>query len=70
MELVTDGRLSDVIKERFKSGAKFTDSESSALMRGILNAVIYIHNKNIVHRDLKPGNISCLQKFRKYPYSR
>ena len=32
-------------------------------MKGILSAVIYIHNKNIVHRDLKPGKItSYLQK--------
>ncbi len=58
MELVTDGRLSDVIKERFKSGGKFTDNEASGLMRGILKAVSYMHDKNIVHRDLKPGNIA------------
>lgn len=31
-------------------------------MKGILSAVIYIHNKNIVHRDLKPGKITWLQK--------
>jgi serine/threonine protein kinase len=58
MELVEDGRLSDVIKERYSTDQKFSDSEASSLMRGILNAVQYMHEKNIVHRDLKPGKIS------------
>jgi serine/threonine protein kinase len=57
MELVEDGRLYDVIKERYQTGGKFSDSEASSLMRGILNAVSYMHEKNIVHRDLKPGKI-------------
>ncbi len=57
MELVTDGRLSDVIKERFDNKGKFSDNEASSLMRGILSAVSYMHDKNIVHRDLKPGKI-------------
>jgi len=57
MELVSNGRLSDVIKERFEKIEKFSDNEASSLMRGILNAVSYMHDKNIVHRDLKPENI-------------
>lgn len=57
MELVSNGRLSDVIKERFEKNEKFSDNEASSLMRGILNAVSYMHDKNIVHRDLKPENI-------------
>jgi serine/threonine protein kinase len=55
MELIKDGRLTDIIQEKFKQSGKFTDSEASALMRGILSAVTYMHDKNIVHRDLKPG---------------
>jgi serine/threonine protein kinase len=55
MELVKDGRLSSIIKEKFKKNGKFTDNEASALMRGILSAVCYMHENNIVHRDLKPG---------------
>ncbi len=55
MELVKDGRLTDIIQEKFMKNGKFTDSEASSLMRGIMNAVSYMHDKNIVHRDLKPG---------------
>jgi len=57
MELVHGGRLTDLIRERAKSRVKFTDKEASSLMRGILSAVAYIHEKGIVHRDLKPDNI-------------
>ena len=55
MELVEGGRLTDFIKGRFRKGGKFTDSEASSLMKGILSAVGYMHEKGIVHRDLKPG---------------
>jgi serine/threonine protein kinase len=62
MELVRDGRLTDLIKDRFISPApestqRFTDKEASAIMRGILSAVAFMHEKGIVHRDLKPDNI-------------
>lgn len=57
MELVKDGRLSDLIKEKQKQNAKFTDIDSSQLLKGILSAVHYIHSNGIMHRDLKPENI-------------
>jgi len=55
MELVKDGRLTDIIKEKQENNERFSDFEASALMRGILKAVSYMHEQNIVHRDLKPG---------------
>jgi len=56
MELVQGGRLTDLIKDKFKKHhGKFTDREASALLKGILSAVEYMHDKGIVHRDLKPG---------------
>lgn len=60
MEMVREGRLTDIIKEKIEMQGKFADNEASALMRGILQAVQYMHENNIVHRDLKPGNsIRC-----------
>lgn len=35
----------------------FSEEEITVLMRTLLKAVDYIHNKNIVHRDIKPENI-------------
>jgi len=31
-------------------------------MKGILSAVVYIHEKGIMHRDLKPENILLANK--------
>lgn len=33
----------------------FSDEEASGIMKSLLTAVKYIHEKNIVHRDIKPG---------------
>lgn len=35
-------------------------------MRGILQAVSYMHDKNIVHRDLKPGKFISLMSINLY----
>ena len=34
-----------------------TDTEAARIMREIVSAVAYIHNKGIIHRDLKATNI-------------
>ena len=62
MELVRDGRLEAIVTERFQQGQKFSDLESSLLIKGILNAVAYIHERDIIHRDLKPQNILIMDK--------
>ena len=59
MELVEGGRLTDLIRKRFKYG-RFSDREASALIKSILSAVAYMHDKGIVHRDLKPGKLKFL----------
>lgn len=35
----------------------FTDIEASMIMKSLLSAIAYMHEKGIVHRDLKPDNI-------------
>ena len=54
-ERVKFGSLLYLIQNRLEKNDYFSDEEVSQLMRGIMEAVNYIHNKDIVHRDLKPG---------------
>ena len=59
MELMQGGDLFD----RIVAKEKYTEVESRRVMRRLLNAVYYLHEKrNIVHRDLKPENILCLNR--------
>lgn len=42
-----------------RSGSRqaLNEGECAMIMRGVLEAVEYIHSKNIIHRDIKPENI-------------
>lgn len=42
---------------RLSSGEWFSEEECKNILRSILEALAYIHERNIVHRDLKPDNI-------------
>lgn len=57
MELVRGGSLHSLIQARKREKRPFSQSESATIMRSLLDAVSYIHQKGIVHRDLKPENI-------------
>jgi len=52
MELVSGQTL----RQKLQSG-KIALSTSLEIIKGILNALDYSHNKGIVHRDIKPSNI-------------
>lgn len=63
MELVAGGDLFDFIATQ----DSLTESQAIQVIRGILEAVDYLHRQKIVHRDLKPENILCVE--RKWPVS-
>ena len=59
MELIEGGNLKDLIIKRYMDNNVylFRDSECSQIMKGIFEAINYLHKKNIIHRDIKPENI-------------
>jgi len=59
MELIEGGNLKDLIIKRYLDNNVylFRDSECAQIMKGILEALNYLHKKNIIHRDIKPENI-------------
>lgn len=59
MELIQGGDLFD----RIVAKGRYTEIESRRVMRRLLAAIFYLHEKrDIVHRDLKPENILCVSR--------
>lgn len=59
-ELYTGGELFDRIVERSSSNNGrpcLAEVEAARIIRQILGAVSYMHDRGIVHRDLKPENV-------------
>lgn len=55
MELMTGGELFDRICNDFPNG--YSEKQSAVLIKKIIKAVKYLHEKGIIHRDLKPENL-------------
>ncbi|EDO39163.1 predicted protein, partial [Nematostella vectensis] len=53
MELLAGGEL----LERIRKKKMFTESAASVIMRKIVSAVEFMHQRGVVHRDLKPENL-------------
>eukprot|EP01114_Cavostelium_apophysatum_P007797 TRINITY_DN1997_c0_g1_i4.p1 TRINITY_DN1997_c0_g1~~TRINITY_DN1997_c0_g1_i4.p1 ORF type:complete len:353 (+),score=94.68 TRINITY_DN1997_c0_g1_i4:129-1187(+) len=53
LELVKGGELFFKIVER----GSYSEQDASAIVRQIVNGVLYLHSLGIAHRDLKPENV-------------
>ena len=65
MELIEGGSLKDLIIRRYNNkndNYLFKDSECAIIIKGILEAVEFLHQNSIIHRDLKPENIMFKKK--------
>ena len=55
MEYVPDGSLREYINTTRKTGKRITEENASKIIKSLMLAVEYFHNKDIIHRDIKPG---------------
>lgn len=53
LELLNGGELLDRIRKK----SKFTECETSSILRKLVSAVSFMHSRGVVHRDLKPENL-------------
>lgn len=57
-QLATGGELFDRIVQQ----GRFTEHDASLVVVQILEAIVYLHDKQIVHRDIKPENVLYLNQ--------
>ena len=62
MEKCDGGELFDDLMIRIKSGKMYSEREVAIIMRQVLSAIQYCHEKKICHRDLKAENVLFLNK--------
>lgn len=52
-ELLNGGELFDEIISR----RKFSEADAANVMKQVIGAINYCHDRNVAHRDLKPENV-------------
>jgi serine/threonine protein kinase len=57
MEYLEGESLEHFLKERVAKNHPLTDEEASTIVRQLLLAVHYLHNKLVIHRDITLGKI-------------
>ena len=60
--LITEFLPGGELFDRIQQSKHFSESKAAKLMRQVMSAVAYCHEKSIVHRDLKPENIIFINK--------
>jgi len=57
MEYVNGGDLFDAIEQHAGGEICDTERKCAQIVKGILQALLYLHKNGIVHRDIKPENV-------------
>jgi serine/threonine protein kinase len=52
--------------ERIKSKGLYHEKDATNVMRNLLQALDYLHERGIIHRDLKPENLILASKDNDY----
>ena len=56
-EKYTGGELFDKIIDNTSDSGCYSEQKTSGIIKSLLQAVAYLHDKGIVHRDIKPENL-------------
>ena len=60
MEECHGGELFDRIIKRIENNQMYTEKEACEIIKQVMGAIEYCHNKGVAHRDLKPENLLYL----------